>query len=123
MEKILTESVEDYLEFLYVKELEGETIVKSLEMASYFSFSRSAITKATDKLNELGYIFKEKYGKISLTEKGREIGKKTYDRHTILKTFLLKLGVSESTSELDCCKIEHVISEETFEKIKEYLSK
>lgn len=123
MEKLLTESIENYLEFMYTKELDGEKWIKPLDMASFFSFSRSAITKASDKLNELGYIIKEKYGKIALTEKGREIGKKTYERHTILKSFLLKLGVDEQIAETDCCKIEHVISEETFLKIKEFISK
>ena len=60
MEKLLTESIENYLEFMYTKELEGEKWIKPLDMASFFSFSRSAITKASDKLNELGYIIKEK---------------------------------------------------------------
>lgn len=123
MEKVLSESVEDYLEYLYIKELDGILEVKPIEISRHFSYTRGAVTKAMDKLKEEGYVETEYYSGIKLTPKGREIGKSTYARHVLLKNFLLKIGVSEKNANIDCCKIEHVISEETIEKIIELSKK
>lgn|SRR5574344_611351 len=118
----LSKSTEDYLEAILILELNKEPI-KSCTIADHLKVSKPAVHKAMDELISFGFIQKELYGKISFTQKGRKIAKDVYDRHTTLNEFLQKIGVSKSTSEHDCCLIEHVISKETFEKIKEFNKK
>lgn len=120
MKENLTKSIEDYLETLYIFELNGEKNIQPLKIANTLNVSKAAVTKAMAKLDEDGYVNKEFYGHISLTDKGREIGSKVYDKHNAIKEFLLNIGVSEETAEIDCCKIEHTISDETLQKIKEF---
>lgn len=118
--KNLSRSHEDYIEaILVISKLKG--IVKSIDVAKELKVSKPAVHKAMDELCELGYVIKEHYGDISLTEKGLEIANKIYDKHTSIKQFLINLGVDEETAENDCCKIEHVISDITLEKIKHSL--
>lgn len=121
MEK-LTKSIEDYLEAILMIEEEGST-VHSARVAEILGISRPAVTKQMDVLIAQGYATREPYSEIKLTEKGREIAIKVYDRHKTLRQFLINLGVSEETAEKDCCLIEHVISEETFLLIKEQVNK
>lgn len=117
--KKVTKSHEDYLETILI--LQNNKIkVQSVEIARLLSVSKPAVHKAMDELIELGLISKEKYGDISLTEQGKEIAQVIYEKHNEIKSFLLKLGVDEQTAELDCCKIEHVISDITLEKIKDF---
>ena len=117
--KKVTRSHEDYLEAILI--LEKNAIkVQSVEIARLLSVSKPAVHKAMDELIELELIKKEKYGDVTLTDLGREIAIKIYDKHNEIKTFLLKLGVDEKTADLDCCKIEHVVSDITIEKIKEF---
>ena len=117
--KQIRRSHEDYLEAILI--LEREHIkVHSVEIARLLSVSKPAVHKAMGELLELGFITKAKYSDITLTEEGREIAIYVYDKHNEIKNFLLKLGVDEKTAELDCCKIEHVISEITLEKIKNF---
>ena len=117
--KKITKSYEDYLETIFV--LETKNIkVQSVEIARVLNVSKPAVHKAMDELIELGYVTKEKYSDIKLTESGREIAIKVYEKHIEIRNFLLKLGVDEKTAEHDCCLIEHVISEITLEKIKEF---
>lgn len=117
--KKVTRSHEDYLEAILI--LEKNAIkVQSVEIARLLSVSKPAVHKAMDELIELKLIKKEKYGDVTLTDLGREIAIKIYDKHNEIKTFLLKLGVDEKTADLDCCKIEHVVSDITIEKIKEF---
>ena len=120
MEENLTRSIEDYLEAIYVFELEGENNIPSLKVAKTLNVSKAAAAKAMNRLHDEGYILKELYGQISLTEKGREIGRLVYDKHKTIKEFLIKIGVSEKNAEIDCCKIEHIICSETLSKIKEF---
>ena len=120
MEENLTRSIEDYLEAIYVFELEGENNIPSLKVAKTLNVSKAAVAKAMNRLHDEGYILKELYGQISLTEKGREIGRLVYDKHKTIKQFLIKIGVSEKNAEIDCCKIEHIICSETLSKIKEF---
>ena len=117
----LTKSVEDYLEAILICEAKFK-VVKSINLADFFSISRPAITKATKNLEENGLIVKNG-NDLLLTERGRQIAEKVYQKHLTIKEFLIKLGVSESNAETDCCKIEHCISDETFNKIKEFCKK
>ena len=123
MEENLTRSIEDYLEAIYVFELEGENNIPSLKVAKTLNVSKAAVAKAMNRLHDEGYILKELYGQISLTEKGREIGRLVYDKHKTIKEFLIKIGVSKKNAEIDCCKIEHIICSETLSKIKEFNKK
>ncbi len=120
MEENLTRSIEDYLEAIYVFELKGENNIPSLMVAKTLNVSKAAVAKAMNRLHDEGYILKELYGQISLTEKGREIGRLVYDKHKTIKEFLIKIGVSEKNAEIDCCKIEHIVCSETLSKIKEF---
>ena len=120
MEENLTRSIEDYLEAIYVFELEGENNIPSLKVAKTLNVSKAAVAKAMNRLHDEGYILKELYGHISLTEKGRKIGRLVYDKHKTIKEFLIKIGVSEKNAEIDCCKIEHIVCSETLSKIKEF---
>ncbi|HBS10836.1 MAG TPA: metal-dependent transcriptional regulator [Firmicutes bacterium] len=120
MEENLTKSIEDYLEAIYIFELNNNSPVKSLTLAQFLNVSKPAVNKAMNRLINDGFIEKKYYGSISLTDSGREIGKSIYEKHCALKEFLLDLGVSEKTAEKECCLIEHVISDETFNKIKEF---
>lgn len=115
MEKNLTKSFEDYLEAIYMFELESkDKKVHSQQIAKYLGVSKPAVTSAMNKLIDDGLIEKELYGQILLTPKGREIALNVYTKHITLKEFLINIGVSEETASIDCCKIEHIISEETF---------
>ncbi len=121
----LTKAVEDYLEAIYLLEIKnGNDSIKSVDVANLLKVSKPAVAKATDELLQKGYIEKDPYGKIKLTSKGTEIGKSVYGVHLTLKEYLMKeLGVSESTAEEDCCKIEHIISNETLKAIRNKLKK
>lgn len=113
----ITKAFEDYLEAIYILEQSGEP-VHSIKVAKLLSVSRPAVNQAMNTLIADGYIEKPNYSNISLTDNGREIAKRIYSRHITIKTFLINLGVSEQTAETDACKIEHIISEETLQAIK-----
>ncbi len=117
--KALTQSVEDYLEAIHILEENGS--VKSIDVANRLGVSKPAVNKAMNELKERGLILKQSYGKIALTEEGRAIASNVFERHTLIRRFLLKIGVSEETSEIDCCKIEHVLSKETIDCLKKHL--
>lgn len=119
----LSKSVEDYLETILMLEKSNGNSVKSVDIAMNLSVSKPAVTKAMNELKELGLINKDLYGEISLTELGREYANKIYDKHLTINTFLQKLGVSKETADVDCCKLEHAISDETLQKLKEFLEK
>ena len=111
------ESAEDYLEaILMIKERKGE--VRSIDIVNELNYSKPSISIAMKKLRENGYIDMDAEGYITLREPGMEIASRIYDRHRLLTRFLIKLGVSEKTAAEDACKIEHDLSEETFQKIK-----
>lgn len=114
--KPLTKSNEDYLEAILVlgREKEG---VKSIRIAEFLNVSRPAVTKAMTELLENGLINKSSYSDITLTESGVAAAKNIYQKHVRIKEFLIKIGVSEETAEVDCCKLEHVVSTETIERL------
>ena len=120
--KLLTNSNEDYLETIYILKLK-QGKVRSIDIAKHLNVSKPGVNKAMNVLKENGLIEKDSYGEVILTSKGEEIAKKIYEKHLTIKEFLIELGIDEETSEIDCCKIEHVISETTFKAIKTHLEK
>ena len=120
--RLLTDSNEDYLEAILILKLKNGK-VRSVDIAKHLNVSKPGVNKAMNVLKENGLIEKDYYGDVVLTIKGEEIAKKIYQKHTTIKEFLLNLGVDEETSEMDCCKIEHVISDKTFVAIKDFLNK
>ncbi len=113
----LLESGEMYLEtILILKNKYG--YVRSIDIAHEMNFSKPSVSRAVSLLKADGYIENDPHGMILLTEKGQQIAEKIYDRHKTLTKYLILLGVSEETAQQDACRIEHVISEESFEKIK-----
>ena len=114
------ESAEDYLEkILMLKEAKG--VVRSIDIANAMGFSKPSISIAMKHLRENGYIVMDEDNYISLTQKGAEIATRIYNRHRTLTEFFMKLGVPQEVAEKDACKVEHVISEETFEAIKKQM--
>lgn len=116
------ESSEDYLEtILILKERTGQ--VRSIDIATEMNYSKPSISVAMRKLRENGYIEVDKDGFITLTDPGYEIASSIYDRHKLLTKFFISLGVDAEVAAVDACKIEHDLSEETFQKIREHALK
>lgn len=112
------ESAEDYLEtILILKERTGQ--VRSIDIATEMNYTKPSISVAMKKLRENGYIEVDKDGFITLTAAGLEIASNIYDRHKMLTKFFIALGVDEKVAAIDACKIEHDLSEESYERIKE----
>lgn len=115
----IKESAENYLETIYIlKRRKGN--VRSIDIAHELNFSKPSVSVAMKNFREEGYINVDNSGDITLTEKGEQIAIKIYERHDLIAKALIAIGVSEETAYADSCKIEHDISYETFEKIKEY---
>lgn len=117
----LQESGEMYLETILVLSKEKNT-VRAIDIVNEMGFSKPSVSRAMSKLREEKYIITDKDGYIALTGRGREIAEKIYERHTMISEFLSRLGVSEETASADACRIEHVISDETFAAIKKHAS-
>ncbi|MCH5259958.1 MAG: metal-dependent transcriptional regulator [Lachnospiraceae bacterium] len=116
------QSAEDYLEtILILKERSGQ--VRSIDIATEMNYTKPSISVAMKKLRENGYIQVDKDGFITLTKSGYEIASNIYTRHKVLTDFFISLGVNAKTADEDACKIEHDLSEETFEKIREHAEK
>lgn len=116
------ESAENYIETIYMlKRRQGE--VRSIDIANELEFSKPSVSIAMKNLRENGYIEVDSIGYISLTAAGLEIAERMYERHTLLTEFLTKLGVDPEIAAEDACRIEHVISTESFEAIKAYAMK
>lgn len=113
----IQESGEMYLETILVLSKE-KNMVRSIDVAEHMGFSKPAVSRAMSKLKEGAYILIDANGYIAFTEKGRAIADKIYERHKVLTTFLMQLGVDKETASEDACKIEHDISDRTFEIIK-----
>lgn len=116
------ESAEDYLERILILQ-ERNKEVRSIDIAHDMGFSKPSISVAMKKLKEAGLIKIDDNGFITLTKEGHVIADKVYERHCVLKQTLINIGVSPEQAEKDACKIEHVISEETFDAIKEHIKK
>lgn len=116
----LHESAEMYLETIYVLG-KAQGSVRSIDVAEHMGYSKPSISRAVGLLKNGGYLHVEKDGSLILTEAGKETAQKVFERHTVLSDMLVKLGVSQATAVDDACKIEHVISDETFEAIKRHV--
>ncbi|MBR6777056.1 MAG: metal-dependent transcriptional regulator [Clostridia bacterium] len=111
-----------YLETIYVLTLES-SYVRAVDVGDKLGYSKPSVSRAMGLLKNGGYINIAQDGNITLTDIGRETAEKIYDRHSTLTEFLLGLGVDEDTASADACRIEHVISDTAFLRIKEYLKK
>ena len=116
----LHESAEMYLETIY--ELSRQTpSVRSIDVAEAMGYSKPSVSRAVSLLKQGGYLLMDKDGFLTLTESGAAIAQKIYERHQVLSCMLMSLGVSKENATEDACKIEHVISDETFAAIKAHL--
>ena len=116
------ESAEDYLERILILQ-ERNQEVRSIDIAHDMGFSKPSISVAMKKLKEAGLIKIDENGFITLTKEGHVIADKVYERHCVLKNMLIRIGVDPIQAEKDACKMEHIISEETFEAIKKHINK
>ncbi len=118
----IKESAENYLEtILMLQNTKG--YVRSIDIANHLNFTKPSVSVAMKAFREEGYILVDGEGNISLTEKGIAIAEQVYERHQVIAKALIALGVDEQTAYEDSCKIEHDISDASFEKIKAYLIK
>ena len=114
------ESLEDYLEtILMLQKSRGQ--VRSIDIANEMNFTKPSVSVAMKNLREKGYITMDSTGYITLTEAGRQRAEDVLERHTILADLLMRIGVSKETALADACKVEHDLSEESFEAIKQAL--
>ena len=118
----IQESAENYLETIYVLKKKNGS-VRSIDVANELSFSKASVSIAMKGFREEGYITVDEDGTLNLTEKGLEIAIRVYERHEILAKALMALGVDEETAYEDACRIEHVISAESFAAIKKHIGK
>ena len=114
----LSESKEDYLEAIYIlKQKYGH--VRNAMLCDYMNYSKSSISVAMRVLSEDGYVIRSKYDGITLTPEGEKIAKKVYERHLLLKEYLEELGISKEQADIDACRMEHVVSDETCQCLQE----
>lgn len=113
------ESGEMYLEAILVL-AKKSGYVRSIDVSEYLGYSKPSVSRAMGILREGGYILMEKDGVITLTDSGKKLAETIYERHTVLSELLIRLGVDEKTATDDACRIEHVISDESFQAIKQY---
>ena len=116
----LHESAEMYLETIYELS-QAHPTVRSVNVAESMGYSKPSVSRAVGLLKQGGYLLMDKDGFLTLTDTGEEIAKKIFERHTVLSQMLMMLGVSQKAAAEDACKIEHVISDETFEAIKKHV--
>jgi len=118
----LYESAENYLEtILILRNRLGE--VRSIDIVGELDFSRPSVSVAMKKLRESGHIDMDRDGYITLTESGLKIAESVYERHTILSDFLISLGVDEKIAAEDACRMEHMLNQQTFEKIRDHVKR
>lgn len=115
----LQESGEMYLETIYILS-QKNGIVRSVDVGEFMGYSKPSVSRAVGILKKGGYVVMERDGSLCLTQTGLAIARKIYDRHTTLTALLLRLGVSEQTAREDACKMEHIISEETYDALKRH---
>lgn len=115
----MQESGEDYLEAILVLKQE-KGLVRAIDVARHLEFSKPSVSRAVKLLREDGDLTVSADGSLELTEKGREIAERIYERHRLLTLWFTELGVSASVAAADACRVEHDISAETFQKLKEH---
>jgi DtxR family Mn-dependent transcriptional regulator len=116
------ESAENYLETILILSKTNPN-VRSIDIANELGFSKPSVSIAMKKLRENGYVSVDENGYIKLEKPGLEIAEKIYERHVVIGKLLESIGVDPEVATADACRVEHVISEETFDKIKEFMSK
>lgn len=114
------ESREDYLESILVLE-QRQQFVRSVDVANYLGFSKPSVSVAVANLKSALLLTVDHAGGLHLTEAGRALADQVYERHRLLTRFLVEMGVDEETATEDACRVEHIISQLTFEKIKEHM--
>ena len=117
----LHESAEMYLETIYILS-QTKSKVRSIDIAEHMGYSKPSISRARGLLKQGGYVVTDREGFITLTPQGLTEAVKIFERHTVLSQLLKRLGVSDATASGDACKIEHVISDETFEAMKNHMN-
>ena len=118
----IRESGEMYLETVYILSQKSST-VRGIDIGEYMGFSKPSVSRAIGLLKKEGLLATDENGYIKLTEAGEERAKVIYERHTLLSQLLMNLGVDEETATEDACRIEHYISEKTFDAIKAHVRK
>ena len=116
----LQESGEMYLETIYVLSLESDE-VRAIDIGEHMNYSKPSVSRAMGLLIKDGYITRDKDGFIKLTKSGEKIAKRIYERHTVLSELLIGIGVDKKTATEDACRVEHYISEKTFNAIKAHI--
>ena len=116
----IRESGEMYLETIHVL-LKKNGAVRSIDISEHMGYSKPSVSRAVGLLKKGEYILVDKDGYITLTDKGQNVAEKIYERHTLLSNLLIRLGVSETTALEDACRLEHAISDESFQAIKNYM--
>ena len=117
-------SGEDYLEaILILQKQKGESAVRSVDLARHMGFSKPSISHAVGVLKSGGFLTVDGDGYLHLTDAGKEVAEKIYERHCILTAGLINMGVSPKQAEQDACRIEHAISDESFQKLREIFGK
>ena len=117
----LQESGEMYLEAIYVLS-KAQTMVRSIDVSEYLGYSKPSVSRAVGLLKNGGYITVENDGGLVLTDSGREIAEKIFERHTLLTRLLVRMGVSQEVAAADACRLEHAISDESFEALKKFVA-
>ena len=115
----MTQSLEDYLETIYIILSEGRP-AQERDVARLLDVKMPSVVKAIHELKKLGLALQEPYCPIQLTQKGERLAKHVLSRHTLLRAFLVKLGVSRKIADKDACMMEHILSAETIDKIRAY---
>ena len=118
----LQESGEMYLETIYTL-TQTKAAVRSIDVCEHMGFSKPSVSRAIGLLKSGGFVVVDESGYLSLTEQGRAVAERTYERHTLLKSLFIRLGVDEAIADADACKIEHHISDESFAAIERYIEK
>ena len=118
----IRKSAEDYLEAILMLSKQGSA-VRSIDIATMLGVSKPSVSHAMKLLREDGYIAMDRYGTVTLLDKGAEIANHIYERHRVLSSLLECLGVNPEVAREDACKLEHDLSDESFSKIKEHFHK
>ena len=118
----MTKSLEDYIETIYVL-IKEKGAARVRDVAADLHVKMPSVVKAMAELKKLELVTQEPYGDIELTAKGRKVATGVLTRHTILKAFLVKLGVTEKTADNDACLMEHILSAQTMDRIRDFLGK
>ena len=116
----IKESAENYLETIYILSLKNSH-VRSIDIVNELDFAKPSVSVAMKNLREHGYISMDSDGYITLTDQGKTIAENMYERHTLLSQWLMELGVDKETATEDACRIEHVLSKDSFEAIKRHI--